>query len=132
MEYYSVECECLYDEDGEVEEWCDVCMYGPKRAAHYKQREEENRVAAEKIQDELTTRELQYLVDVFHSSETVEERLEVLQQVLRCLWTKLAYLARRPSLLDTVRQKCAEWMDEPAAAPVQGTLIMTIEILSHL
>ncbi len=89
-------------------------------------------MAAEKIQDGLTTRELQYLVEVFHASETVEERLGVLQHVLRCLWTKQEYLTRHPSFLDTVRQKCAEWMDEPAAAPIQSTLIMTIEILSHL
>ncbi len=28
-------CRCVLDEDGEVGDWCDCCMYGPVRTAQY-------------------------------------------------------------------------------------------------
>ena len=59
------DCFCTYEEDGSVEEWCDVCMFGFRRANYYRMREyatERKAEQTEAVKNTLITNELSYRI----------------------------------------------------------------------
>jgi hypothetical protein len=129
------ECYCSYDEEGDTEEWCDVCVFGSSRAAYYEMREytaQKHAAHQEEVKNTLITNELAYRVHCVEEAETIEERLEIIQSLLRYLWDKQVYLSNHEGFLAVVRQKCDEWMNDSDADSIQGTILMTLEILSHI
>lgn len=132
--YNEEECSCFYEEDGSTKEWCDVCMFGTRRANYYRMREyalQNQEKKLETVKNTLITNELMYRVHCIEEEEDVNKKLEVIQSMLRYLWDKQVYLSKHSGLLTIVRQKCNEWMNDPAAESIQSTIIMTLEILSH-
>jgi hypothetical protein len=85
----------------------------------------------EEIKDTLITNELVYRVRCIEEEEDLENKLETIQSMLRYLWDKQSYLSSHDGLLTIVRQKCDEWMNDSSADSIQGTILMTLEILSH-
>ena len=129
------DCFCTYEEDGPVEEWCDVCMYGARRANYYRMREyatERKAEQTEAVKNTLITNELSYRIRCIGTEEDDEERLELVRSMLLYLWDKQVFLSKHSKFLATVRQKCDEWMNDPSAESIQSTIIMTLEILSHI
>ncbi len=129
------DCYCSYEEDGSVEEWCDVCMFGARRANYYRMREyatEKKAEQTEAVRDTLITNELSYRIRCIGEEEDIENRLELVQSMLRYLWDKQVFLSKHSGFLEIVRQKCDEWMNDPSAESIQSTIFMTLEILSHI
>jgi hypothetical protein len=129
------ECYCSYDEEGDTEEWCDVCVFGSCRAAYYEMREytaQKHAEQQEAVKNTLITNELAYRIRCIEEADDIEERLENIQSLLRYLWDKQVYLSNHEGFLNTVIQKCDDWMNDSDADSIQGTILMTLEILSHI
>lgn len=133
---YDDPCSCVYTGAGEVDEWCDVCMFGARRAAYYRARD---RCQQENIQDRDTAishimiiRELGYLIRLVTEEADEDEKLQLIRYMLRYLWDKQLFLSRNRNFLDMLRKKCEAWMDDPNAETIHDTVYTTLEILFDL